>query len=125
MKKAIVTDKAPAAVGPYSQAVEAGGWIYLSGQLPIRPETGTFPEGIAAQTRQALANLREVLRQAGLDMDNVVKTTVMLADMADIAAMNEVYAEFFRAPCPARSAFAVKSVPKGALVEIDAVAVRP
>ncbi|MBP5612242.1 MAG: RidA family protein [Bacteroidales bacterium] len=125
MKKAIVTDQAPAAVGPYSQAVEAGGWIYLSGQLPLRPGAGTFPEGIAAQTRQALTNLREVLRQAGLDMDDIVKTTVMLADMADFAAMNEVYAEFFHAPYPARCAFAVKSVPKGALVEIDAVAVRP
>ena len=125
MKKAIATDKAPAAAGPYSQAVEAGGWIYLSGQLPVCPETGTFPEGIAAQTRQALTNLQEVLRQAGLGMDDIVKTTVMLADMADFAAMNEVYAAFFRAPYPARSAFAVKSVPKGALVEIDAVAVRP
>ncbi|MBQ9286771.1 MAG: RidA family protein [Bacteroidaceae bacterium] len=120
--KAIHTDKAPAAIGPYSQAIEAGELVFASGQLPIDPATGTFPEGIKAQTRQALTNAKAILQEAGLDMNNVVKTTVLLADIADFAAMNEVYSEFFSAPYPARSAFAVKSVPKGALVEIECIA---
>ena len=120
--KAIKTEKAPAAIGPYSQAIEVGGLVFASGQLPIDPTTGTFPEGIKAQTRQALTNAQEILKAAGVDMKNVVKTTVLLADIADFAAMNEVYAEFFTEPYPARSAFAVKSVPKGALVEIECIA---
>ena len=120
--KAIKTEKAPAAIGPYSQAIEVGGLVFASGQLPIDPATGTFPDGIKEQTRQALTNAREILKAAGVDMKNVVKTTVLLADIADFAAMNEVYAEFFTEPYPARSAFAVKSVPKGALVEIECIA---
>ena len=119
---AIKTEKAPAAIGPYSQAIEVGGLVFASGQLPIDPKTGTFPEGIKAQTRQALTNAQEILKAAGTDMKHVVKTTVLLADIADFAAMNEVYAEFFTEPYPARSAFAVKSVPKGALVEIECIA---
>lgn len=99
-----------------------GGLVFASGQLPIDPKTGTFPEGIKAQTRQALTNAQEILKAAGTDMKHVVKTTVLLADIADFAAMNEVYAEFFTEPYPARSAFAVKSVPKGALVEIECIA---
>ena len=122
--KAIKTEKAPAAIGPYSQGVEANGFVYASGQLPIDPSTGTFPEGIKAQTRQALLNAQAILEQAGLGMRQVVKTTVLLADINDFAAMNEVYAEFFSEPYPARSAFAVKAVPKGALVEIECIAAR-
>ena len=120
--KAIKTEKAPAAIGPYSQAIEVGGLVFASGQLPIDPKTGTFPEGIKAQTRQALTNAQEILKAAGTDMKHVVKTTVLLADIADFAAMNEVYADFFTEPYPARSAFAVKSVPKGVLVEIECIA---
>ena len=122
--KAISTEKAPAAIGPYSQAIEANGFVYASGQLPIDPATGEFPEGIKAQTRQSLTNAKAILEAAGLSMKNVVKTTVLLADIADFGAMNEVYADFFSEPFPARSAFAVKSVPKGALVEIECIAAR-
>ena len=124
MMQAVHTDLAPAAIGPYSQAVLAGNTIYVSGQLPIDPATGAFAgEDIASQTRQSLSNIRSILKEAGADMSNVVKTTVLLADIADFAAMNEVYAEFFAAPYPARAAFQVAAVPKGALVEIEAVAV--
>ena len=122
--KAISTEKAPAAIGPYSQAIEANGFVYASGQLPIDPATGEFPVGIKAQTRQSLTNAKAILEAAGLSMKNVVKTTVLLADIADFGAMNEVYSEFFSEPFPARSAFAVKSVPKGALVEIECIAAR-
>ena len=124
--KPISTSNAPAAIGPYSQAVDSGaGLIFLSGQLPIDPATGAFPEGgIQAQTRQSLRNVQAILAAAGLSMANVVKTTVFLADMGDFAAMNEVYAEFFAEPFPARSAVAVKSVPKGALVEIECIAAK-
>ena len=122
--KAIKTEKAPAAIGPYSQAIEANGFVYASGQLPINPQTGQFPEGIKAQTRQSLENVRAILAEAGLTMANVVKTTVLLANIEDFAAMNEVYAEFFSEPFPARSAFAVKAVPKGALVEIECIAAK-
>ena len=122
--KAISTEKAPAAIGPYSQAIEANGFVYASGQLPIDPATGEFPEGIKAQTRQSLTNAKAILEAAGLSMKNVVKTTVLLADIADFGAMNEVYSEFFSEPFPARSAFVVKSVPKGALVEIECIAAR-
>ena len=121
--KAISTDKAPAAIGPYSQAIEANGFVYASGQLPIDPATGAFPEGgIKEQTRQSLLNAQAILQEAGLDLKNVVKTTVFLADMNDFADMNSVYAEFFSEPYPARSAVAVKTLPKGALVEIEVVA---
>ena len=125
MKQPIATAGAPAAIGPYSQAVEAGGCVYVSGQLPINPATGQMAEGgVAELTRQSLANIRAILAEAGLGMENVVKTTVLLADMADFAEMNAVYAEFFTAPFPARSAFAVKALPKGARVEIECLAVR-
>ena len=125
MKKVINTQAAPAAIGPYSQAIEVGNLVYASGQLPVDPATGNFPEGgIKAQTRQSLTNVQAVLRAAGLDMSNVVKTTVFMADMADFADMNSVYAEFFTEPYPARSAVAVKALPKGAQVEIEVVAAK-
>lgn len=121
--KQISTDKAPAAIGPYSQAIAHNGLIFVSGQLPIDPATGAFPEGgVEAQTRQSLTNIKSILEKAGSGMDKVVKTTVLLADMGDFAAMNGVYAEFFSEPYPARCAFAVKTLPKGALVEIECVA---
>ena len=121
--KQISTEKAPAAIGPYSQAIEHGGFIFVSGQLPIDPATGSFPEGgVEAQTRQSLSNIKSILEKAGSSMDKVLKTTVMLADMGDFAAMNGVYAEFFGTPYPARCAFAVKTLPKGALVEIECIA---
>lgn len=126
MTKAIHTDKAPKALGPYSQAIVAGQMVFASGQVPIDPATGVFAGGgVAAQARQALTNARAVLEAAGTDMAHVVKTTVFLADMADFAAMNEVYAEFFTQPYPARSAVAVRELPKGALVEVECVAVMP
>ena len=120
---AISTTNAPAAIGPYSQAIKVGGLIFVSGQLPIDPATGAFAEGgIKELTRQSLTNMKAILEEAGTSMANVVKTTVFLADMNDFAAMNEVYAEFFAAPFPARSAVAVKTLPKGALVEIECIA---
>lgn len=124
-KNAIETKEAPAAIGPYSQAVESGGTIYVSGQLPIDPSTGEFAgDDIASQTKQSLMNISNILKAAGSDMDHVVKTTVLLQNIGDFAAMNEVYATFFNAPFPARAAFEVAAVPKGALVEIEAVAVK-
>ena len=121
----ISTTAAPAAIGPYSQAIEANGTVYVSGQLPIDPATGEFAlGGIQAQARQSLTNMRNILAEAGLTMQNVVKVTVLLADIADFAAVNEVYAEFFSAPFPARSAFQVAALPKGAGVEIEAIAVK-
>lgn len=122
--KAIQTSNAPAAIGPYSQAIDSGaGLIFVSGQLPIDPATGAFPDGgVKEQTRQSLTNASAILEEAGLGLGNVVKTTVFLADMADFAAMNEVYSQFFTAPFPARSAVAVKTLPKGALVEIECIA---
>lgn len=123
MKEAIATTKAPGAIGPYSQAIRVGNFVYTSGQLPINPATGAFPDGgIVAQTRQSLLNVQAILEEAGLTMANVVKTTVFLADMGDFAAMNSVYSEFFKEPFPARSAVAVKTLPKNALVEIEVVA---
>ena len=124
--KSIQTDQAPAAIGPYSQAIDSGaGLVFVSGQIPIDPSTGTFvPGGIREQTRQSLTNAQAILAATGLGLENVVKTTVFLADMGDFAAMNEVYAQFFAAPYPARSAVAVKTLPKGALVEIECIAVR-
>jgi 2-iminobutanoate/2-iminopropanoate deaminase len=123
--KAVSTTKAPAAIGPYSQAIEANGFVYASGQLPIDPATGQFPEGgIKEQTRQSLTNAHNILKEAGIDLSHVVKTTVFLSDIANFAPMNEVYAQFFREPFPARSAVAVKDLPKGALVEIEVIAVK-
>ncbi len=121
--KVLNTDKAPAAIGPYSQAIRTGNLVFVSGQLPIIPETGTFPEGgIKEQTRQSLLNARAILQSEGLDLNNVVKTTVFLSEIANFGPMNEVYAEFFTAPFPARCAFAVKDLPKAALVEIELIA---
>ncbi|MCQ2131080.1 MAG: RidA family protein [Bacteroidales bacterium] len=125
MKKAVHTEQAPAAIGPYSQAIEANGFVYASGQIPIDPATGNFVEGgIEEQARQCLTNASHILEAAGTSMANVVKTTVYLADMKDFAAMNGVYATFFSEPYPARSAVAVKDLPKGALVEVEVLAVK-
>ena len=125
MKQPVQTPLAPAAIGPYSQAIQAGDTVYVSGQLPIDPATGQFAEGdIRDLTRQSLLNVQHILESVGLSMAHVVKTTVFLADMNDFAGMNEVYAEFFAAPFPARSAVAVKTLPKGASVEIECVAVK-
>lgn len=121
--KAIHTDNAPKAIGPYSQAIKAGNMIFCSGQIPINPATGEFVEGgIKEQTRQALTNAQNILKEAGLSLANVVKTTVFLADMSYFADMNKVYAEFFSQPYPARSAVAVKTLPKNALVEVECIA---
>ena len=123
LKEVINTTMAPAAIGPYSQAIKVGNLVYTSGQIPIDPATGNFVEGgIKEQTRQSLSNVKAILEEAGLTMANVVKTTVFMADMNDFADMNAVYAEFFAEPYPARSAVAVKTLPKGALVEIEVVA---
>lgn len=123
MKKVICTDLAPAAIGPYAQAVAVDGLVITSGQLPIDPATGAFPEGIAEQTRQSLTNVRAILAEAGVGMDRVIKTTVFLSDMNNFAAMNEVYATFFgEGGFPARSAVEVARLPKDALVEIEVIA---
>lgn len=124
MKKVIATTAAPGAIGPYSQAIDAGPFVYASGQIPIDPATGLIPEGIKAQTAQSLANVKAILAEAGLSLANVVKTTVFLADMGDFVPMNEIYGETFSAPYPARSAVAVKELPKKVLVEIEVIAVK-
>lgn len=124
MKKMIASPLAPKAVGPYSQAVEAGGALYVSGQLPVDGATGQMPEEIEAQTRQSLNNLGHILREAGYDYSNVVKTTVLLQSIADFAAMNAIYAEYFTEQMPARICYQVAALPMGAKVEIDAVAVK-
>ena len=123
--KVISTTKAPAAIGPYSQAIEVNGFVFASGQIPIDPATGQFVEGgIKEQTRQSLTNAQNILKEAGTDLSHVVKTTVYLSDIANFAPMNEVYAQFFTEPFPARSAVAVKDLPKGALVEIEVIAAK-
>jgi 2-iminobutanoate/2-iminopropanoate deaminase len=123
MKKVIKTTKAPAAIGPYNQAIQVGNLVYTSGQIPIDPATGNFVEGgIKEQTRQSLLNVKAILEKAELTMSDVIKTTVFMADMNDFSDMNAVYSEFFPEPYPARSAVAVKTLPKGALVEIEVVA---
>lgn len=122
MKKEISTSKAPGAIGPYSQAVQAGNLIFVSGQLPINPTTGEMPEGIQEQTMRSIENIKAILEEAGATLDNVVKTTVYLADMTLFGPMNEVYASQFKAVYPARAAFAVKELPKRALVEIEVIA---
>ena len=125
MKKAIATAAAPGAVGPYSQGIEANGLVFVSGQLPVDPATGAFASGgVAEQTAQSLKNVFAVLAAAGCTMEDVVKTTVFLTDMGRFAEMNEVYATFFKGDCPARSAFQVGALPKGALVEIEAIAAK-
>jgi len=119
----IETTKAPGAIGPYSQAIRVNNLVFVSGQLPIDPETGAFPsDDIKDQTRQSLENIKTILEAAGYEMSQIAKTTVLLADIADFAAMNEVYAEYFSDPCPARAAFQVAALPKGAKVEIEAIA---
>ena len=122
MKTPISTTQAPAAIGPYSQGIAADGLIFVSGQLPIDPATGAMPEDVSAQAGQALANVKAVLEAAGSSMEKVVKTTIFLADIADFAAVNEVYAAAFPQPCPARSCFAVAALPKNAKLEIEAIA---
>lgn len=125
MSKKIDTPNAPAAIGPFSQAIEANGMVFVSGQLPIDPATGEFAgSDIVSQVKQSLTNIASVLKEAGLEMSDVVKTTVLLQDMGDFAAMNEVYASFFKEPYPARAAFEVVKLPKGALVEIEAIAIK-
>lgn len=124
MKKQIATDKAPGAIGPYSQAIEVGNLLFISGQIPVNPADGTIPEGIQAQTAQSISNIKAILAEAGLTIDNVVKTTVFLADMSLFVPMNEVYAQNFTAPFPARSAVAVKELPKQVLVEIETIAAK-
>lgn len=125
MKKEIATTKAPAALGPYSQAIEANGMLFVSGQIPIVPATGALVEGdIKAQTRQSMENIAAILAEAGYTFDNVVKTTCLLADINDFAAFNQVYGEYFGTAAPARATFAVKALPKGALVEVEAIAAK-
>lgn len=124
MKKVIATLNAPGAIGPYSQAIDTGAFVFASGQIPINPADGKIPDGIKAQTMQAIANVTAILNEAGLTLDNVVKTTVYLADMGDFQAMNEVYGQSFTAPYPARSAVAVRELPKKVLVEIEVLAAR-
>lgn len=122
MKQPISTTKAPGAIGPYSQAINTGNLLFISGQIPVNPADGSIPEGIKAQTAQSIANIKAILAEAGMSMDNVVKTTVFLADMSLFTEMNEVYAENFTAPYPARSAVAVRELPKQVLVEIETIA---
>lgn len=124
MKKVIATENAPKAVGPYSQAIEANGTLYVSGQIPVNPADGSVPDSIEDQTRQALKNVGAILAETGMGYGNVVKTTVLLNDIADFKAMNGVYAEFFTEDKPARACFQVAALPMGVKVEIEAVAVK-
>lgn len=125
MKKVIATENAPKAIGPYSQAIEANNMIFVSGQLPINPSTGEFAsDEIKGQTKQSLENIKSILASTGLTMENIVKTTVFLSDMSLFGDMNEVYAQYFSGDFPARCAFAVKQLPKNALVEIECIAAR-
>ncbi len=124
MIKRISTDKAPAAIGPYSQALDTGNMLFISGQIPINPETGAMPETVEEQAHQVLTNIKNILAEAGLTMNNVVKTSVFLSDLGDFAAVNEVYASFFSEPYPARSCVQVAAIPKGAKVEIETIAVK-
>jgi 2-iminobutanoate/2-iminopropanoate deaminase len=123
VKTAVVAARAPLAVGPYSQAIQAGGWVFVSGQLPVDPSSGAMPAAVAEQTERCLRNVAAILGQAGLEMKDVVKTTVFMTDLGQFAAMNEAYARHFPAPCPARATVQVAALPKGAAVEIEAVAV--
>ena len=124
MKQIISTDKAPQAIGPYSQAIEADGFVFVSGQIPVDRKTGNMPETIEEQTRQSLTNIRYILMEAGIDMNSIVKTTVLLDDLGNFAKMNEVYAGFFEVDPPARACYEVKALPKGAMIEIEAIAVK-
>lgn len=125
MKQEINSQKAPAAIGPYSQAIEANGFVFISGQLPINPSTGQFPsEDVRDQTKASLENIRAILEEAGIGFDHIVKTTVYLDDIRDFGPMNEIYGQYFQAPYPARAAFAVAGLPKGAKVEIEVIAAK-
>ncbi|MDY6328076.1 MAG: RidA family protein [Lachnospiraceae bacterium] len=124
MKKIISTDKAPAAIGPYSQAIEVNGMVYTSGIIPVNPATGEIPEGIDAQADQAIGNLCALLKEAGTSADNVIKTTVFIKEMDDFAKVNAVYAKYFEKDCPARSCVEVARLPKDVLIEIEAIAVK-
>lgn len=124
MKKVIHTENAPKAIGPYSQAIEVNGMLYISGQVPVNPKTGTIPEGIEAQTEQVMQNIAAILNEAGYTFADVVKSTCLLSDMANFKAMNEVYGKYYPTNAPARAAFAVKELPLGALVEIETIAVK-
>lgn len=124
MTKVVKTDKAPGAIGPYSQGIDLGNMIFFSGQIPLDPETGEMPEGIEAQTKRALENVKGLLESQSLDFSNVVKTTVFLQSMDDFAVMNGIYAEYFVEPYPARSAVEVAKLPKGALIEVEVIAVK-
>ena len=123
-KKIITTDKAPAAIGPYSQAIEAGGFVFASGQIPVDPATGNIPDGIEAQAKQALTNVKNLMEASGLSMDNIVKTSVFIKDMNDFAKVNEVYATFFESDFPARSCVEVARLPKDVLIEVEVIAAR-
>ena len=122
--KVLSTDKAPAAIGPYSQALVSGGTVFVSGQIPVDPSTGMIAETIAEQTAQSLSNIENILAENGMTMENVIKTSVFLSDLSDFAAMNEVYASRFKAPYPARSCGEVAAIPKGCKVEIECIAVK-
>lgn len=124
MKKVIETDKAPAAIGPYSQAIEAGGLVFISGQIPVDPATGQIPEGAEAQARQSFSNVMQLLSAAGLTADDVVKTTVFIKNMDDFGTINAVYSEFFKTECPARACVEVSRLPKDVLLETEAIAVK-
>lgn len=124
MKRVIHTENAPKAIGPYSQAIETNGMLFISGQIPVNPATGTVPEGITAQTEQVLKNVEAILKEAGYGFENVIKTTCLLSDIANFKPMNEVYAKYYTKDCPARAAFAVKDLPMGVLVEIETIAAK-
>ncbi len=124
MKKVVSTDKAPAAIGPYSQAIEANGFVFASGQIPVNPATGEIPAGIEAQAKQSLENVVNLLAAAGVKPEDVVKTTVFIKDMNDFAKVNAVYSEYFKTDCPARSCVEVARLPKDVLIEVEAIAVK-
>lgn len=124
MKKIIFTEKAPKAIGPYSQAVEVNGTLYISGQVPVNPETGNIPDGIKEQTEQVMKNIGAILEEAGYSFNDVVKSTCLLSDMDNFAAMNEVYGSYYTENPPARAAYGVVKLPLGALVEIETIAVK-
>lgn len=124
MKKVIESAKAPAAIGPYSQAIEANGTVYISGQIPVNRETGTIPEGITEQTEQVMKNIGYILEEVGCNYSDIVKTTCLLSDMANFKAMNDVYGKFFSENPPARAAFAVRELPLGVLIEIESIVLK-
>ncbi|MDR1181398.1 MAG: RidA family protein [Bacteroidales bacterium] len=123
-KRVIHTEQAPKAIGPYSQAIEANGMLFISGQIPVNPLTGQVPEGIEAQTEQVMQNIGAILKEAGYEYTDVIKSTCLLNDIANFKAMNEVYAKYYTKDCPARAAFAVKDLPMGVLVEIETIAAK-